>query len=58
MEVVEYRFRDAQRQAKERGQLAQDEKDFSYRFSMAPWTRLDTKMIAEATGEVSSEEGL
>ncbi len=60
IEVVEYRFRDAQQQAKERGQLAQDEKDFSYRFSMAPWTRLDTKMIAEATGEaeVSTEEGL
>jgi biopolymer transport protein ExbD len=60
IEIVEYRFRDAQKQAKEKGQLAQDEKDFSYIFSMAPWTRLDTKMIAEATGEVevSSEEGL
>lgn len=58
IEVVEYRFREAQKLAKERGQLAQDEKDFSYRFSMAPWTRLDSKMIAEATGEVPSEEGL
>jgi biopolymer transport protein ExbD len=57
IEVVEYRFRDAQKQAKERGQLAADEKDFSYRFSMAPWTRLDTKMVAEATGEVTIEEG-
>jgi len=59
IEVVEYRFRDAQRAAKERGQLAQDEKEFSYIFSMAPWTRLDTKMIAEATGEgeTPSEEG-
>lgn len=57
IEIVEYRFRDAQKQAKERGQLAQDEKEFSYRFSMAPWTRLDTKMIAEATGQVAPEEG-
>lgn len=59
IEVVEYRFRDAQKVAKERGQLSQDEKEFSYRFSMAPWTRLDTKMIAEATGEgeAPAEEG-
>jgi biopolymer transport protein ExbD len=57
IEVVEYRFREAQKAAKGRGQLAQDEKEFSYRFSMAPWTRLDTKLIGEATGEVSTEEG-
>lgn len=59
IEVVEYRFREAQRTAKERGQLDEGVKEFSYIFSMAPWTRLDTKMIAEATGEVeaSTEEG-
>ena len=59
IEVVEYRFRDAQKVAKERGQLSQDEKEFSYRFSMAPWTRLATKMIAAATGEgeAPAEEG-
>lgn len=45
IEIVEYRVK----------QVAPD---FSYRFSMAPWTRLDTKMIAEATGEDSPEEGL
>jgi biopolymer transport protein ExbD len=46
IEIVEYRVK----------QVAPD---FSYRFSMAPWTRLDTKLIAEATGEVVApvEEG-
>lgn len=44
IEIVEYRVK----------QVAPD---FSYRFSMAPWTRLDTKMIAEATGQVAPEEG-
>ncbi|HWO58200.1 MAG TPA: biopolymer transporter ExbD [bacterium] len=57
IELVEYRFREAQKLAKERGQLPPDEKEFSYKFSMAPWTRLDTKMIAEVTGQTAPEEG-
>lgn len=58
IEIVEYRFREAQKAAIARGERSADEDQFSYKFSMAPWTRLDTKMIAEATGEVPSEEGL
>lgn len=57
IELVEYRFRAAQEAAIERGELEKGSELFSYRFSMAPWTRLDTKMIAEATGEVTIEEG-
>jgi len=57
IELVEYRFRAAQEAAIERGEMAKGSELFSYRFSMAPWTRLDTKMIAEATGEVTIEEG-
>jgi len=58
IEIVEYRFKEAQKAAKARGQLPAEEPEFSYRFSIAPWTRLDTKTIAAVTGETeASEEG-
>lgn len=57
IEIVEYRFRQAQKLAIERGQLPADEPEFSYTFSLGPWTRLDTKTIARITGsEETSEE--
>ncbi len=57
IEIVEYRFKEAQRIAKEKGQLSKDEPEFSYVFSLGPWTRLDTKTIAKVTGEAETEEG-
>jgi biopolymer transport protein ExbD len=57
IEIVEYRLKQAQVRAKEKGQLSKDEPEFSYVFSLGPWTRLDTKTIAKVTGEAESEEG-
>ena len=57
IEIVEYRLRMAQKAAIERGDLPADEEEFSYTFSLGPWTRLDTKTIARVTGgEESLEE--
>jgi biopolymer transport protein ExbD len=57
IEVVEYRFRLAQKAAIERGERPADEEEFSYTFSLAPWTRLDTKTIDRVVGgEETSEE--
>ena len=56
IEIVEYRLRMAQKAAIQRGALPADEKEFSYTFSLAPWTRLDTKKIAQVTGEVEAPE--
>lgn len=56
IEIVEYRMRQAQIAAKERGQLAQDEPEFSYTFSLAPWTRLDTRIMNEVTGASDAED--
>jgi biopolymer transport protein ExbD len=58
IEIVEYRFKEAQKAAIKRGELPADEPEFSFRFSIAPWTRLDTKTIAALTGEaMPGEEG-
>lgn len=59
IEVVEYRIKERQKAQWERqGGKPPEEEEFSYRFSMAPWTRLDTKMVAQATGESEAvEEG-
>jgi biopolymer transport protein ExbD len=57
IEIVEYRFKEGQRIAKEKGLRPKDEPDFSYVFSLGPWTRLDTKTIAKVTGEAETEEG-
>ena len=56
IEIVEYRLRQAQKAAIERGTLPADEPEFSYTFSLGPWTRLDTKTIARVTGEVEAPE--
>jgi len=56
IEIVEYRLRTAQKAAIERGELPPDEKEFSYTFSLAPWTRLDTKKIEQVTGETASPD--
>jgi biopolymer transport protein ExbD len=56
IEIVEYRLRMAQKAAIQRGDLPADEKEFSYTFSLAPWTRLDTKKIALVTGEAESSD--
>lgn len=56
IEIVEYRLRQAQIAAKERGQLARDEPEFSYTFSLAPWTRLDTRIMNEVTGANEAED--
>lgn len=56
IEIVEYRLRMAQKAAIERGELSPDEKEFSYTFSLAPWTRLDTKKIEQVTGETASPD--
>jgi biopolymer transport protein ExbD len=56
IEIVEYRFRQAQKAAIERGTLPADEPEFSYTFSLAPWTRLDTKTIARVVGEEETSE--
>ncbi|MEW5875616.1 MAG: biopolymer transporter ExbD [Candidatus Zixiibacteriota bacterium] len=56
IEIVEYRFRQAQKRAIEAGSLPADEKEFSYTFSLAPWSRLDTKTIARITGEAEAPE--
>ncbi len=61
IELVEYRIKERQKAQWERqgGRPSGKEgEDFSYSFSMAPWTRLDTKMVAQATGESEAvEEG-
>jgi len=57
IEIVEYRLKEGQKTAKEKGLLPKDEPDFSYVFSLGPWTRLDTKTIAKVTGEAEAEEG-
>ncbi|GAB4314413.1 MAG: hypothetical protein Kow0074_01410 [Candidatus Zixiibacteriota bacterium] len=49
IEVVEYRMRQAQKQAIARGERSPDEEEFSYTFSLGPWTRLDTRIINEIT---------
>jgi biopolymer transport protein ExbD len=56
IEIVEYRFRQAQKAAIKRGELPPDTEEFSYTFSLGPWTRLDTKTIERVTGP-SEEEG-
>ena len=56
IEIVEYRLRQAQKAAIERGALPANEPEFSYTFSLGPWTRLDTKTIARVTGEVEAPE--
>jgi biopolymer transport protein ExbD len=56
IEIVEYRLRMAQKAAIERGELSADEEEFSYTFSLGPWTRLDTKTIARVTGGEESPE--
>ncbi len=56
IEIVEYRLRMAQKAAIARGELPPDEKEFSYTFSLAPWTRLDTKSIERVTGETASPD--
>jgi biopolymer transport protein ExbD len=59
IEVVEYRIKARQKAQWDRqGGKPAGEDEFSYVFSMAPWTRLDTKMVAQATGEAeAAEEG-
>jgi biopolymer transport protein ExbD len=57
IEIVEYRLKEGQRIAKEKGLLPRDEPDFSYVFSLGPWSRLDTKTVAKVTGEAEAEEG-
>ncbi|MBD3297082.1 MAG: hypothetical protein GF341_00345 [candidate division Zixibacteria bacterium] len=56
IEVVEYRMRQAQKQAIERGERAPTEEEFSYTFSLGPWTRLDTRLISEVTGSEETED--
>lgn len=56
-EIVEYRLKEAQKIGKEKGTVPADDPEFSYTFSLAPWTRLDTKTIAKVTGEAETEEG-
>lgn len=56
IEIVEYRMRMAQKAAIARGELDPNTEEFSYTFSLAPWTRLDTRIIAEATGETESPD--
>lgn len=56
IEIVEYRMRQAQKAAIARGELPPDEEEFSYTFSLAPWTRLDSRKIAEVTGETESPD--
>jgi len=55
IEIVEYRLRQAQKRAIETGALPADEPEFSYTFSLGPWTRLDTKTVAKITGEAESD---
>jgi biopolymer transport protein ExbD len=50
IEIVEYRFRQAQKAAIKRGELPADTEEFSYTFSLGPWTRLDTKTIDRVAG--------
>jgi hypothetical protein len=57
IEIVEYRLKEAQKAAKDRGVRPKDEPEFSYTFSLAPWTRLDTKTVAKVTGEAETDEG-
>ncbi|MBI5866758.1 MAG: biopolymer transporter ExbD [candidate division Zixibacteria bacterium] len=57
IEIVEYRLKEAQKVGKERGTVPKDDPEFSYTFSLGPWTRLDTKTIAKVTGEAEVEEG-
>lgn len=56
IELVEHRLRMAQEAAKRRGERPADEQEFSYTFSLGPWTRLDTRMIAQVTGEAETPE--
>ena len=56
IEIVEYRFKEGQKAAIKAGTLPADEPVFSYRFSLAPWTRLDTKTVAAVTGEAEATE--
>jgi biopolymer transport protein ExbD len=56
IEIVEYRLRQAQKRAIETGALPADEPEFSYTFSLGPWTRLDTKTVAKVTGEAEAPE--
>jgi len=56
IEIVEYRFREAQKAAIKRGELPADTEEFSYTFSLGPWTRLDSKTIDRITGEEETSE--
>ncbi len=56
IEVVEYRMRQAQQEAIERGERSPTEEEFSYTFSLGPWTRLDTRLISEVTGTEETED--
>ena len=56
IEIVEYRMRMAQKAAIARGELDAKTPEFSYTFSLAPWTRLDSRIISEVTGEAESPD--
>lgn len=56
IEIVEYRMRMAQKAAIARGELPATTEEFSYTFSLAPWTRLDSKIIEQVTGEAESPD--
>ncbi|MBI3872644.1 MAG: biopolymer transporter ExbD [candidate division Zixibacteria bacterium] len=56
IEIVEYRFKEGQKAAIKAGTRPADEPEFSYVFSLAPWTRLDTKTIASVTGETEPSD--